>query len=302
MNDKQSDPSKVVVEVPLVRRLIAAQFPQWAGLEIRPVAWDGWDNWSFHLGDGMKVRLPSAEGYAPQVEKEYYWLPRLAPLLPLPIPAPIAIGEPGFGYPFGWSIYRWLDGETVTATNLRDKREFAEDLGNFLAALQRIDTTDGPPAGAHSFFRGGPLATYDAETRKTLDLLSDKADTAGALAVWNAAMASERHDPPVWVHGDVAVGNLLVQGGRLSAVIDFGCSSVGDPACDLVIAWLFFDGDNRDIFRRTIDADDGTWARARGWAIWKALLVVAHDLRLNPAETPARSVIDAVIAEHRQLG
>jgi aminoglycoside phosphotransferase (APT) family kinase protein len=290
---------KFEIDAGLARELVARQFPQWADLPIRPVEWDGWDNRTFRLGEEMSVRLPSAPSYVAQVEKEHRWLPELAPLLPLPIPVPLAMGSPAEIYPWPWSVYKWIEGQTAAADRINDIRGFAVDIAEFLRALQRINAVDGPPAGKHNFFRGGPLSTYDAETRETVELLRGEIDTAAAIATWEAALAAEWRGSPVWVHGDIAVGNLLVKDGRLSAVIDFGTSAVGDPACDLVLAWTFLAGESREAFRATLRADDATWARARGWALWKGLLIIAHDIRTNPAEAPARRVVGDVLAEHR---
>lgn len=260
----------------LVQRLVADQFPRWADLPVRPVEFGGWDNRTFHLGEHMSVRLPSAEGYVPQVEKEQRWLPKLAPHLTLPIPAPLARGQPGHGYPWPWSIYRWLDGENAAVGRIDDLEQLADDLGRFLVALQATDATDGPPAGPHSFYRGGPLSTYDAETRQAIASLEAEIDSAAATGLWEAALAATWHGPPVWFHGDVATGNLLVQGGRLSAVIDFGCAGVGDPACDTVMAWTRFSGKSRQAFSSALPLDAATWARGRGWALWKALITLAE--------------------------
>ena len=291
------------INVALVRRLVAEQFPQWADLPIRPVAFDGWDNRTFHLGAHMSVRLPSAQWYVAQVNKEHRWLPRLAPLLPLPIPVPIARGVPGAGYPWPWSVYRWLDGEIATVARIADLRAFATALAQFLTALQAIDPTGGPPPGPHNFYRGGPLTVYDAETRQAIAALVGHIDTAAATAVWEAALRATWHGPPVWVHGDVASGNLLVQEGRLSAVIDFGSSGVGDPACDLVIAWTFLSGAGREAFRAGVPVDSATWARARGWALWKALITLAPLLSTDPVKAvEPRRVIEEVLADHQGTG
>jgi aminoglycoside phosphotransferase (APT) family kinase protein len=249
------------------------------------------------------VRLPSAQGYAAQVEKEHRWLPRLAPLLPLPIPVPLAMGVPGEGYPWHWSVYCWLDGEPATMERIADPRQFAAALAGFLTALQSIDPTGGPPPGPHCFYRGGPLTVYDAETRQSLAALDGRIDTDTASDVWEAALNATWHGPPVWVHGDVAAGNLLVKGGRLSAVIDFGCSSVGDPACDLTIAWTLLSGESREAFRAGVPADGAAWARGRGWALWKGLITLAEYMNTNPLKaSEARRVIGEVLADHKQAG
>lgn len=292
----------------LVTCLLRDQFPQWSDLPISTVGLDGWDNRTFRLGDKMTVRLPSADAYAAQVDKEHLWLPVLAEHLPLPIPHPIARGVPGCGYPRPWSIYRWLEGEPATAERITDLADFAAELARFLGALYSIDTTGGPEAGEHSFFRGGPLATYDIETRTTIEELADEIDTDAATRIWEAALSAAWNGQSVWVHGDMAPANLLVVEGRLSAVIDFGCSAVGDPACDTVIAWTFFFGRSRQAFRENLAVDEGTWTRGRGWALWKALITHAEALRggSHIADSAglwfgwkhnARSVIDDLLAE-----
>lgn len=297
--------AEVTIDAALVQRLIAAQCPQWAHLPVRPVVPGGWDNRTFHLGDGMTVRLPSAAAYVGQVEKEHHWLPRLAPQLPLPIPVPLAMGRPGEGYPWPWSVYRWLDGEITAAERVPDLPRFAADLAGFLVALQRADAAGGPPPGRHNFFRGASPSVYDAETRQALAALDGQIDTGAAAAVWQAALAATWDGQPVWFHGDIAVGNLLVRDGRLAAVIDFGTSGVGDPACDLAITWTFLTGDGREAFRRALPFDPGTWARGRAWALWKALIVAAQ----RPGTTPdpqeiarSRRVIDAVLEDHHRFG
>jgi aminoglycoside phosphotransferase (APT) family kinase protein len=290
----------VRIDAELVARLVAAQFPRWAHLPVSPVAKGGWDNRTFHLGERMIARLPSAERYVAQVEKEHRWLPALAPHLPLPIPAPLARGAPGEGYPWPWSVYGWLEGEPATAGRIADLGAFAADLARFLAALQAAPAAGGPPAGPHSFFRGGPLATYDAETRQAIATLGEQIDAAACAEVWDAALAAPWRGPPVWVHGDVAAGNLLVRDGRLCAVIDFGCAAVGDPACDLAIAWTLFDGQAREAFRATLPLDAGTWARGRGWTLWKALIVWAALPGANPdGADMSRRIVEDVLADRR---
>jgi len=280
----------VDIDASLVRRQVAAQFPPWADLLITSAVPQGWDNRTFRLGADLSVRLPSAADYAP----------RLAPLLPLPIPVPLAQGAPGEGYPFPWSVYQWLPGETAATARIDDLSAFATTLAHFLAALQRIDPAGGPPPGPHNFFRGGPVATYDADTRRAIEALRGEIDAMAATAVWDAALAAPWPGPPVWFHGDVAVSNLLVRDGRLSAVIDWGCAGVGDPACDLVIAWTFLSGESREAFRAALPLDQATWARARGWALWKALIIVAgHADTTAPEAARSRQIIGDVLAEHQ---
>jgi aminoglycoside phosphotransferase (APT) family kinase protein len=286
------------IDAGLVRRLLAAQFPAWADLPVIPAAPQGWDNRTFRLGTALSVRLPSAPGYVPQVEKEHRWLPVLAPQLPLPIPAPVARGQPSEDFPWPWSVYGWLPGEPAGTARIDDRTAFAAALADFLAALQRIDTTDGPPAGAHSFFRGAPLTVYDEETRRTIAAVREFIDAPAATVMWEAALAAPWHGPSVWFHGDVAVNNLLVRDGKLSAVIDFGCSGVGDPACDTVIAWTLFRGASRAAFRAGLPLDAATWQRGRGWALWKTLLIFNQERAHDPAKAvEVRRVIDDLLAD-----
>lgn len=286
------------IDTALVARLVAGQFPEWAGLAVRPVPNDGWDNRTFRLGDRLSARLPSAEGYVLQVEKEHRWLPVLAPALSLPIPVPVARGNPAAGYPWPWSVYEWLDGETAALDRIDDLTEFARTLAEFLIELAAIDSRGGPGPGPHNGHRGGDPSFYDGETRAAIVSLGDRIDGAAATRVWDAALATRWTHEPVWFHGDVAVGNLLVRNGRLSAVIDFGTSGVGDPACDLVIAWTLLDGRSREEFRSTLAPDDGTWARGRGWALWKALIVAAGAAGTNsPGIGRSLEVIDRVLAD-----
>jgi aminoglycoside phosphotransferase (APT) family kinase protein len=291
----------------VVACLVAEQFPQWADLEIRPVALDGWDNTTFRLGDDRSVRLPSHKVYVPQIDKEHRWLPVLAPQLPLPVPRPIAKGRPGCGFPAPWSIYGWLDGEPAAVAGVTDHERLAGEIGSFLAALQRVDTTDGPAPGPHSFNRGGPVSAWDEQTRAIIGQLAGQIDVVGALDVWEAASAAEWRGPDVWVHGDVTGSNLLLRDDRLCGVIDFGCSAVGDPACDLTAAWTMFEGTSRARFIATLGLDQGTWARGRGWALWKALIDIPGRPLDDPGRTGARfgwgwdalGVVDQVIADSR---
>jgi aminoglycoside phosphotransferase (APT) family kinase protein len=290
-----------VIDVSLARRLIASQFPQWAHLRVAAVEFDGWDNRTFRLGSELTVRLPSGDWYAKQVDKEQRWLPVLAPRLPLPIPMPVAKGEPDAGFPYPWSVYRWLDGELASQATIGDLPGFATTLAGFLNALGRVDATGGPAAGEHNFYRGGLLATYEDEALEAVDALGNEVPRDAVRRVWDDAMSTSWDREPLWLHGDVATGNLLVRDGRLAAVIDFGSSGVGDPACDTVIAWTFLSGPSRARFRAELDVDRATWSRGRGWALWKALIsLVGHLERDAPEAALARRDIDEVLADYAQ--
>jgi aminoglycoside phosphotransferase (APT) family kinase protein len=296
---KKSFINNIHIDVTLVQRLIIMQFPEWVDLPIQPVKSSGWDNRTFHLGEHMMVRLPSSAHYAEQVIKEQHWLPKLASQLPLPISTPLAMGKPCREYPWHWSIYKWIDGDTVTIERIQNLDQFAIALAEFLKALQRCDTTKGPLPGTHNFYRGGNLAIYAVETQQAIKILDNKIDTTAAIDVWNTAISSTWQHQPVWVHGDIALGNLLIKNGHLSAVIDFGTLCIGDPSCDLAIAWTLFKGESREAFYKTLDLDKYTWQRARGWVLWKALIIAADLVGTNAVEgKQCWHIIDEVLEDH----
>lgn len=283
MAPHQEPDMKITVE--LVKELITHQFPQWAHMPIRPVECGGHDNRTFHLGEEMVIRLPSAEEYAGKVHIEQTWLPLLAPKLSLTIPHPLALGQSSTNYPWNWSIYQWIEGKSLNTVHLNDHhlKLLATDLAQFLHELHAVDTHGAPAAGPHNFFRGAHPLAYDSQTRLALAQLKDIIDVAEATAVWEKALRSSWNKNPVWIHGDLAPGNILVKESTLTAVIDFGGMGSGDPACDLVIAWTLFNKESRKAFKAAVCLDEGTWARARGWALWKALITLAE---LQDTSTP----------------
>jgi aminoglycoside phosphotransferase (APT) family kinase protein len=288
---------EVDTDAALVRRLLAAQFPHWADLPIEPVASSGTDNAIYRLGHDMSVRLPRIGWATGQVEKEERWLPKLAPLLPVAVPVVLARGASAERYPWHWSVYGWLDGENPDVDRLTDPGSLATELARFVGALHRIDPTGGPPAG-----RGVPLEERDAPTRTAIDALEGMIDTAAATAAWERALqAPAWSGPPVWIHGDLSPGNLLSVDGRLSAVIDFGCLGVGDPACDLIVAWNLLPTETRNVFRAALRVDEATWDRARGWALSIALIQLPYYHRTNPSlAAGARYTIGQVLADRER--
>lgn len=281
----------------LVGRLVAEQFPQWAGLPIGPVRSAGTDHAIYRLGEDMSVRLPLRPSAASQVEKEQLWLPRLAPHLPCPISRPLGLGAPGQGYPFAWSVCAWLPGDNPKDG---DPAGWTEDLARFVIALHAIDPAGGPPPGGHNFGRGVPLAQRDDYTRDAISKCQGLIDIEAATAAWAADLeATAWTEAPVWIHGDLCPGNLLVADGRVAAVIDFGGLAVGDPACDLIVAWNLLSGPAREAYRATLGVDDATWARGRGWALSVALLQLPYYQHTNPVlAANSRLTIAAVLADH----
>jgi len=267
---------EVTVEETVVRRLLAAQFPEWADLPLEAVEPRGTDNRLFRLGDELVVRLPCRERTVATLIRERAWLPRLAGRLPLEIPLPVAAGEPGAGYPWTWSVYPWLDGENAIDAPVADLAQAAVDLAALLDALRCVDPDGGPGPGEENFFRGAPLAVFDPRVRGDLAQLRDEIDAEAAKAVWGEALRAPGPKGPAWVHGDLDRRNLLTRRGRLAAVVDFGCLGVGDPACDVAVAWKVLSPETRDTFRSALSVDEATWARARGWAVSQALGALAY--------------------------
>lgn len=283
------------IDADLVKKLVDEQFPHWSHLKIKPVAKGGNDNRTFHLGDDMAVRLPSSEAYAAQVEKEVTWLPRLRSYISLPISVPIAKGQPTSEYPLPWSVNHWLEGDTVGHKPPQDMNQFAVDLALFLNELQCVDITGAPTAGRHNFYRGEDLFVYNDETVMALDKLATVLPTQKLNQIWMNAIGSKWSYEDVWIHGDIAPGNLLVKDGSLCGVIDFGIMGVGDPSCDYAIAWTFFNSESRKIFFETLDCDQNTIDRAKGWALWKAL--ITYDSSNTEVADNATYTIQSILDE-----
>lgn len=282
------------IDETLVGELVAEQFPHWRHLPIRPVAHSGKDHRIFRLGDGLSVRLPSAPDYVPQVRKEQTWLPRLAPQLPLPVPTVAGVGEPSDRFPAPWSVYEWMPGTPAAVTQIADWARFASDLADFLMRLGEVDATGAPEPGAHSAFRGVPVAHWDDEVHDILDRVQGR-ERDLAAGIWRDALAAVDDHPPRWFHGDVSVNNLLVRDGELTGVIDFGCSGAGDIACDTVFRWTAPTASARRQYRRDYAVDEATWARGRGWALWKGLIMITNK---PPGQAEfARHVLDQLFAD-----
>src|SRR5215469_14909227 len=282
----------------LVRRLITGQFPQWAGLAVQRWPSGGTVNAMYRLGGDMVIRLPLVQGGAKDISLEQEWLPRLAPHLPARIPEVLGAGEPAQGYPWPWSVYRWLPGEHPEAGVLSEPVLLAGDLAGFVAAMRSITLPGAPKA-----HRGGPVASLDADTRAAIGELrgipEEDVDCDAVASVWELALRAPGWDvPPVWLHADLMPGNLLIDGGRLAAVIDFGCTGAGDPACDLFPAWNLLPADAREVFREALAVDNATWIRGRGRTLSQALIALPYYRTTNPAMAHnARHVIRAVLKE-----
>lgn len=283
------------IDESLVQQLLAKQFPHWTNLPLKPVPSAGTDNALYQLGNEMVVRLPRIGWAVDAVEKECEWLPKLAPFLPFSIPVPLGKGTPTEDYPWPWSVYRWLEGSNPVVGHIPDPVLLTHDLVTFVQAMHKINLSNGPISS-----RGVPLEKQDTETHKALKHLEGMIDVPTVTAIWEIALQAPKWSkPPVWVHGDLSPGNLLVQNGKLSAVIDFGILGIGDPACDLIIAWNLLPAHMRNTFRNALAVDHATWERGRGWALSNALIALPYYKDTNPVlANNARHVIQEIIEEN----
>lgn len=284
---------EIDIDAALVRRLLIEQFPHLATRSITIVRSTGTVNAIYRLGHDLCVRLPRLKSWAAGIEHEWTWLPKLVPQLSLDIPQPLARGTPTDWYPCLWAIYRWIEGAPYRDSLIRDEGQAAQDLANFILALRRADTI-----GAS---RGGrkPLIDLDTATRSAIEASRGLIDTAAVSAVWAQSLeVAPWRGQPVWIHGDLLRSNLLVQDGRLRAIIDFGSAGIGDPAADIVPAWSVFNKVGRERFRQALNVDAATWFRARGYALHQALLIIPYYPKTNPDfVTMARRTIDEILAE-----
>jgi len=284
----------------LVRALLTEQFPHWSQLPLARLEPAGSDHVIYRLGDTMSVRLPRSDWADGEAAKEHTWLPLLAPRLPLTVPEPLALGAPGPGYAWHWSVTRWLDGTTAAVDGLTDPDLAAAQLADFLRTLQRIPAADTLRPGPHPELTRPPLATRDRATRAAIEAVDGVFDSAALTEVWDNALDAPAWDrEPVWCHGDFHTGNLLTVDGHVSAVIDFGGLSMGDPACDLVIAYTLLSATTRPRFRTALALDEATWTRGMGWALTTALNAYTSYAATEPrvARQTTRQLTE-VLTEH----
>jgi len=281
-----------------IRELLSTQFPGWAELPLSQVDSAGTDNALFRLGERMVIRFPQQESSAVQLEKELKWLPILAPQLPLAVPEPLGWGKPGSGFPWNWGIFNWIDGADAASSPFSDPLQAARSLGEFLKALQAVDPAGGPMPGEHNFFRGVPLAERDGAVRDAVKGLAGDIDAGLALSAWKKALSTPVwNKAPAWIHGELHGGNLLADKRGLCGVIDFGRLGLGDPACDLMVAWTLLPPEARGTFRKALLADAAAWERGRGWALSFGLIALAAYKDSNPGLSKiARRAIDEVLA------
>jgi aminoglycoside phosphotransferase (APT) family kinase protein len=284
---------EVDIDEALVARLLSAQFPRLARLSIGAVRSTGTVNAIYRLGEDLCVRLPRVQPWAEDLDKELSWLPKIAPAVSLRIPEPVAKGHPANEYPFTWAIYRWLDGHPYQDDLVHDERQAAEDLARFVRELRRLDHAGAPRAGRR------PLRELDGVTRSAIEASRGVIDSDAATAAWSRALEAPVWDgAPVWIHTDLLRPNLLVDRGRIHAVIDFGGVGVGDPAADAIAAWSVFGPSGRAAFRAALGVDEDEWSRARGYALHQAALIIPYYAETNPGFVElAKRTVEEILAD-----
>ncbi len=288
----------VNITLTLVKKLIAHQWPEYNHLPIYEVEKQGHDNRTYRLGNDLLIRMPTDEPYALKVPKEHELLPKLATHLSVIIPKPIKMGLPSKDYPYPFSIYQWLEGQSANHLRVDNKalEHIAAQLAVFLKELQSIQDLDGPHPGQHNWWRGDHVSVYGQNAKTQITHLTTIIDSQAGLALWQKACATKWQKHSVWIHGDFAAGNILIKDNKLNAVIDFGGMGIGDPACDLVIAWTYLSGNARDIFIKTMDLDEDTWLRAKAWALWKATFELCQiEDKSSPAAIRQKKIIEDVL-------
>ena len=287
-------PDEADIDVALVRRLVAAQFPEIGDVTIRPVRSTGTVNAIYRLGDHLYARLPRMAEWVASLETEWTLLPKLAPHLTLRIPTPVAMGSPAPGYPFSWAVYEWMDGKPYADELIDDEKQAANDLARFVSELRGVEPVTGVPRAGRE-----PLAALDGETREAIESAHEVIDSRVATSAWERALeAPPWQGTPVWIHSDLLRPNILVDRGRLRAVIDFGGAGIGDPATDVIAAWSVFGPVGRLVFRRSLAVDDATYNRARGIALHQAVMIIPYYKETNPDFVAlAKRTIEQILAD-----
>ncbi len=283
------------ISASLVRGFLLSQFPEWAGLPLQLHEGSGTVSVVFRLGDALAVRLPRSPSFATEADLLVSVGEILPDDLPLEVPRLRAVGSPAAGYPCQWLITDWLPGSTPQAEELAHSQPAARDLGEFVARLRAIE----PGGFVVRHYRGEPLRRRDARTREAIVAVADEFDSDALIGVWSHALGIPDYTgPPHLFHGDLHTGNLLVQGGSLTAVIDFGGSAIGDPSVDALSAWWVFSESTRSEFRSAGGFTDEMWERARGWALSVALIALPYYRESNPVFADmARRAIRQVLAD-----
>ncbi|MCU0354858.1 MAG: aminoglycoside phosphotransferase family protein [Cytophagales bacterium] len=294
--------AEIIVTEDIARQLIKSQFPQWKNLPVRQIDNFGSDNTLYRLGDDWLIRLPRHQAAEQQLLKEHFWLKKMAPFLSVSVPMPVSAGKPSEEYPFQWSVYRWIEGDIYKADRFKDSDEAVWSIVRFLSELQKIDTTNAPQPGEENNFRGVPLAVRDAQTRIAIKDLADVYDGNLLTEIWDFALKTPAWNrKPVWIHGDLHWGNILTNEDQIVGVIDFGCLGVGDPATDVMAAWVLFSPEARKEFKQALNVDNDTWVRGMGWALsWAAIALPYYLPKKHLLADIATFTMNNILADYRQ--
>ncbi|MEU3406557.1 aminoglycoside phosphotransferase family protein [Streptomyces sp. NPDC006670] len=274
---------QVNVTTETVAVLIQDQFPQWSGQKIRFLQSTGTDNAIFRIGNDLAARFPlrladAAEALA-VLQREARASAELARVSPCPVPEPVALGEPGAGYPMPWSVQTWLTGTVASDADPGGSDAFAEDLAAFIAALRRADTRGRRFSGTG---RGGVLTHHDDWMAKCFEESGELLDVPRLRRAWSRLRELPRTGADVMNHGDLIPGNILVTGDRLGGVLDTGGFAPADPALDLVSAWHLLRPGPRKVLREALGCDDLEWERGKAWAFQQAMGLVWYYVETNP--------------------
>jgi aminoglycoside phosphotransferase (APT) family kinase protein len=297
MTIQEKPPAEVTIDSSVVRALLQEQHADLAHLSLIEVG-EGWDNKLFRLGQDLAVRVPRRAASAALIEHEQRWLARLSPRLPLPVPVPVRVGRPGSGFPWSWSVVPWFPGQSALVERPRDVTAMAAALGRFLHALHQPAPEDAP----RNPWRGVPLSARAQRMQDDLQQLDGLVDRSAVLRLWERVLsATPWSGAPLWIHGDLHPGNLLVSDGRLSAVIDFVDLAAGDPATDLSVAWMLLPSARQTFFRSARDEldplDGDTLMRARGWALALGLAYLAHSRDSEAMSSLGRATIENALSD-----
>ena len=292
MHDDQVD-----VDAETVAELIQDQFPRWGGQRVRLLRSTGTVNAVFRVGDGLSARFPLRPAAAAEVlavlEAEARASAELARVSPFPAPEPVALGEPGAGYPMPWSVQTWVPGTVASIADPSGSNAFAQDLAAFITALRTAGTRGRRFSGKG---RGGVLTHHDTWMDTCFERSEGLLDVPRLRRLWGRLRELPRTGADVMSHGDLIPGNVLVAGGRLSGVLDTGGFGPADPALDLVSAWHLLQPGPRDLLRRTLGCDDLEWERGKAWAFEQAMGVVWYYVESNPTMSAmGRRTLDRIL-------
>lgn len=263
------------INVELARTVLSSHATEWAELPIKPIKSTGTDNALFMLGNDSVLRIPKRESAVILLEKELNWLPTLRGL-PLAVPELLYHGKTKQELSFDFGIFRWMHGQIASPDQIVDSKQAASDLAEFLVALRDVNTLHAPRAGQQNNNRGVSLVDLSENVVSSIDILADEINAVDAQRLWERVCSTPSAINPVWVHGDLKADNMIAVDGVLVGVIDWGLSAVGDPAVDFAAAWTWVEPESRELFRWVCQIEENDWQRAKGWALYCAVIALSY--------------------------